>query len=78
MIKLGASSSLGVSLGFGAFQASVQQNALAVSQVQQAKEYLDQLTQNGVQIDPQGQIGSRLQTIIDTNSAPQDVIESRS
>lgn len=76
MIKLGVTSSLGASLGFAAFQASVQQNALAVIEVQHAKGFLDRLTQNGVRIDPQGQIGSRLQTIIDTGTARQDIIES--
>jgi hypothetical protein len=75
MIKLGDSSSLGVSLGFAAFQASVQQNALAVNEVQHAKGFLDRLTQNGVRIDPQGQIGSRLQSMIDIGTAHQNVIE---
>ena len=56
MLKLSATFGLGISLAAAAFQASVQQNALAVNDVRDARVFLVRLTQNGVQIDPQNQI----------------------
>lgn len=75
MLKLGATFDLGANISFAAFQASVQQNALAINAVKLAQDRLNTLSQNRVNIDPQGDINDRLQNMIDTNRANQSVIE---
>jgi hypothetical protein len=75
MLKLGTTFSLGVSLAFAAFQASVKQISPARAGVEDALKSLEQLTQSGVQLDPQNLIHLRLQEMIDFSNIRLDIIE---
>lgn len=60
MWKLGATSSLAVSLAFAAFHSTIPSlHPVAVDGVRNALQWLDRLTQLGVQLDPRNQIRPR-------------------